>query len=322
MTKSQSCLRKLKYEKIDKYIPRNITSSALVGILTHVGVLEGHLKMAKMLSSSTEGLDPPEADVHLKARELELKHDISVSQFDIERACIYSAALTKTKHWKTLTDLTITHIEHWFEVELLGHKFVGVFDAIGYDPKTDTHYVIELKTTSLEGAVTGAKSWWEAKQMDNQPIIYIPALKKLLGKDINVEMMYVVIKTTSSKPKLRPGVKRKKDELKEDYDLRKQNSVETFDEWSARLREDYANPSKFALDTVTILDKDVESRMNEISDVITMVENQTSFPRNPGNCSSFGGCAFIDVCLGNSSLETDSNLIKLEEKSKEESLPF
>ena len=323
VTKSQSCLRQLKYEKIDRFIPRNITSSALVGILSHVGVLEGHLKMAKMLSSSTEGLDPPEADIHLKARELEILHDISVSQFDIERACIYSEALTKTEHWKTLTGLTILHIEHKFEVELLGHKFVGVFDAIGYDPKTDTHYVIELKTTGADAAVKGAKSWWETKQIANQPIIYMSGLKKLLGKDINVEMMYVVIKTSTSKPKLRPGVKRKKDELKEDYELRKQESTETFDEWSARLRKEYQDPSKFALDTVIILDRDIESRLSEIGDVISMVNSQTSYPRNPGNCGSFGGCAFIDVCLGNSNLATDSNLIKLKDKSKvQEEVPF
>lgn len=323
VTKSQSCLRQVKYEKIDRFIPRNITSSAVQGILTHAGLLEGHLALAKNFVPMDDGWQPPEADIWGKVNELEAKHDIKISEFDIRKASIYADAFTNTEEWKKLTSLHITHIEHKFEVEIDGHKFVGVFDAVGYDPETDTFYIIELKTTSSEAAVQGGKSWWESKQIANQPIIYTTALKKLKGEDINVEMMYIVIRTTSSKPKLKPGVRRKKDESKEDYELRKKDSMETIDEWEARLREEYKDPSKFMLDTIVLMDSKVSERMQEIQDVIHMVNGQKTWPKNPGNCGSFGGCAFLDVCLGQSSLETDSNLIKLEDKSKaQDEVPF
>ena len=269
-----------------------------------------------------EGWDPPEADIWQHAQYLEQLHDISVSKYNIERAIIYTNSFVKSDQWDILSGLSITHIEHRFEVEINGQKFVGVFDAIGYDADTDTHYIIELKTTSSTKAFTQSKFWWDVKLMDNQPIIYLAAGKKLLGQNVNLSMMYFVIKTTKSMPKKPTGLRQRKNETDEDWLKRSEAATENWDQWRARLEKEYKNPDKFISDTITIPDDEVEDRLSEINDIITMVNGQTSFPRNPGNCDTFGGCEFLDVCLGNNSLDNDKNLIKLKDKSKEDELPF
>jgi len=322
VSKAQSCLRLLKYEKIDWYVSREIPSSNAQGILTHAGLLESYI--ASAMKGNAAGLMPPEAEIDAKARELEKKHQIKISQYDMSKALIYTeTGYEYLKETGFLDGKDILFVEHKFEVSLRGYPFKGFIDVVLFDKARNVYQILDLKTTSSEAAISGGKMWWETKLMANQPVIYHEALKKVIGDPtIDIEIVYFVIRTTTGKPKLRPGVRKKKDESKEEYELRKADSIESHDEWFERLMGEYlGNKSKFALSSMVFLKSDIDNRMNEIIDVIAMTEHQTSFPRNPGNCSSFGGCAFVDVCLGTSTLETDSNLIKLE-KSKEEPLPF
>lgn len=322
LSKSQACLRLLKYEKIDWFVSREISSASVQGILTHAGLLESYI--ASVMKGNTEGLMPPDAEISSKAKELETKHQITISPYDMAKAMVYTetgfAYLTESGF---LDGKEIISVESKFEVTLRGHPFKGFFDVILFDKARNVYQIFELKTTSSEAAISGGKMWWETKLMANQPVIYHEALKKVIGDpNIDIEIVYFVIRSTTGKPKLKPGIRKKKDESKEEYELRKADSIESYDEWFERLMEEYrGNESKFALSPMVFMKSDIENRMSEVTDIIAMVEGQTSFPRNPGNCSSFGGCAFVDVCLGTSTLETDNNLIKLE-KSKEEPLPF
>lgn len=317
LTAGFQCPTLYKYKYVDLY--RTLPSSAMfTGTLMHKG-LEGFFSFLSveesidMMEEYAEAQDPgwiksePESWEKLKAY---------IGGYFL--------------HWSPddLEDMII-FIEQEFSFQYgdvdpsLRLEFKGKWDVLIYDPKTMTALIYEHKTTSLK-LESETDSYFAKLPMDVQCTIYREAANKFLtacGHKL-VEMprlMYDVIKTSKSCPKAKKSCSRRKGETDEALAERKAEQVETLQEFSDRIRMEYViGEKKYFRHEVPFTTSNHMRRLIELTDYAKLLSRPGFLEiRNSTSCGNYGGCAFIDVCLGRERLDDSMKFIKLEEKHPE-----
>ena len=225
---------------------------------------------------------------------------------------------------------TLIGVEIPWTTTIDGHDFKGVFDMIPYYSPTNTYRIHELKTTSRKEALDVGSSYWRDLTYGTQPVVYAKALMALAGHplegvkwphpfpDAEIEFVYHIINTTKSKPGRKKPIRKRKAESDEEFLLRENENKETISEWYEKTLkiylEDNQEVSRFLQHSFVLLYSEIQTRWDEILDVIRMTNSSRQFPRNPGSCGDFGGCAFRKVCSGDEDLVTSERLKRKKER--------
>ncbi len=208
----------------------------------------------------------------------------------------------------------------------LGLEFGGKWDVLIYDPKTMTALIYEHKTTSSK-LESEADSYFAKLPLDVQCTIYREAAYQFLTtKECKlVEMprlMYDVIKTTKSKPKTKKRIVKRKNETDAELLQRKEDAMETVREFGERIRDEYfpkdGESKKYFRHEVPYVASNHKRRLIELTEYAKLLSSKGFQEiRNSTSCGNYGGCAFMDVCLGRERLDDSLKFVKTEEKHPE-----
>ena len=195
---------------------------------------------------------------------------------------------------------SVLGVEEEFEFVFDGIKFVGKMDAVMCDNETGEIILWEHKNVSSREAADPTSLYWRLLPMNTQMAIYAQYL--IEKYDAPVSVMYdVVITSPKSKPgQISKGIRRRKDETPEEFAQRKLDNTETLPQFASRLTDTYLNDAegRFIRQLVPLMNDAVETRMFELSSLSRRLDEMDVPTRNPGRCSSYGGCAFVNACLG------------------------
>ena len=146
--------------------------------------------------------------------------------------------------------------------------------------------------------------------LDPQLVGYAQALSQ--SSDEPVDMMYDVIKKHSSLgPKLRKGVRKKKDETAEEWEMRRADETETWEEYGDRVMADYrADPAKyFKRRYISRTKKELEEWSTEFrvdAEEIQRAKERDVHPKVHGACGkAHYKCEYFDVCTSMCSIDDD-----------------
>ena len=219
----------------------------------------------------------------------------------------------------------IVFVEQEFRFTYNKLEFGGKWDAVVYDPVEMTAIIYEHKTTSLN-LDSEADSYFAKLPLDVQCNIYREAAWKFLTLNEHplIEMpglVYDVIKTTKAAPKTKKRIVRRKDETDEDLALRKEESMETFQEFGERISEDYMvveDNKKYFQHEIPYVQSNHKRRLFELSEYANLLSNKGFLEiRNSTSCGNYGGCPYMDVCLGRERLDDSLKFTKLEKRHPE-----
>ena len=326
---AQGCLRRFFYRKVAGYEEVKVNPARAVGLMVHEAINRGYF----LKWDATTALEI----VDQKAAEIKQQWDVSEVDIAKSKAMVigfynrYGDPRDPNEPW--MKDMRVIDSELEWEAEIEGKPFRGIFDVVAYDEKRKTHIIIDLKTTSMSDALEKGSTWWRVKGFSTQPIIYEEALRQVEDDVENVEIIYMVIATTKSKPSRKKPIRRKKAETDEEWSQREEENKETIEDFQARMLKYFDDNSKFQDGIVTIGSGDKYIKLKEVNDIARATESHLAanvipletraigWPRNPNECSRFGTCAFFDICTGVEDLETSAKLAK-RKKREEQSLPF
>ena len=318
--KAQSCQRLVYFDSVMGFRSRFSTSSAIQGTLAHKGVLECY---------HAKGLRAHRHSIEEAAQKIEGEQLSPVEEIDKLKGRIYSEGYAE---WADLHDgpacSSMTKIVLWieqpWEVLIDGEKFSGIFDMVLYDTKRNTYEIHELKTTSRKEALDVSSSYWRDLTYGTQPVVYAKALQNLTKPPVfdddnyELEFVYHIIQTTKSKPGRKKPIRKRKAETEEEFSVREKENQETVDEWFEKTVKLYKEDHGRYLKHSFVLTKaEINQRWDEVLDVVDATNNSRQFPRNPGSCGDWGGCAFRKVCSGDESLETSERLKRKKEEDTE-----
>ena len=144
--------------------------------------------------------------------------------------------------------------------------------------------------------------------MDVQLTLYREAIRRKYSLDYIPDAYYDVIITTSSSPsQKKPYVRRRKDESDASVDARKALNQESATEFISRIAPEYLSDStKYRRRLVSVTVEEHEERLKELVKMALLIHCKSGYTsvRNTSSCSDFGGCEFLDVCLGRESLDS------------------
>jgi len=240
----------------------------------------------------------------------------------IEKARTSAMLVAYFKRWANARkDWEIVEIEWEFSVKLYRRMLGGKADAIMRYIPTGELYLWEHKTTSEEVSTVGA-DYWQRLALDTQIAIYQYAVKRLMGEDASI--LYDVIRKPLGKPILvkrdeagnvigRASVARRKNETDEMLAARKDAARETLSEFEARLtRVMLDNPDDYLIRRqVHRLGEQQSEAMAEVRETLHEIERYKGcYPRNDAACrNKFGTCAYLGVCSGVESLDSDKFVV-------------
>ena len=326
---AQGCLRRFFYRKVAGYEEVKVSPARAIGLMVHEAINKGYF-LKWDASVAMDIVDQKAA---------EIKQQWEVSDVDIAKAKAmiigfyshYGDPHHPLEPW--MKDMKVIGTEMEWETEIVGKPFRGIFDVIGYDEKRKTHILIALKTTSMSDALEKGSTWWRVKGFSTQPIIYEEALRQVEDDVENIEIRYLVIATTKSKPSRKKPIRRKKVETDEEWAQREEENRETIEDFQERMFKYFNEDSRFQDGIVTIGTSDKHIKLMEVKEIACAAEGHLcsvnipletralSWPRNPNECSRFGTCAFFDICTGVEELDTSAKLAK-RKKREEQALPF
>lgn len=326
---AQGCLRRFFYRKVAGYEEVKVNPARAIGLMVHEAINRGYF----LKWDCTTALEI----VDQKAAEIGQQWEVSEVDIAKSKAMVvgfysrYGDPRDPNESW--MKDIKVIGAELEWETEIEGKPFRGIFDVVGYDEKRKTHVIIDLKTTSMSDAMEKGSPWWRVKGFSTQPIIYEEALRQIEDDVENVEIVYIVIATTKSKPSRKKPIRRKKAETDEEWIQREEENKETIEDFQSRMFKHFDDDSRFQDGIVTIGRSDKYIKLKEVKDIaraaerhlvtneVTLETQAIGWPRNPNECSRFGTCAFFDICTGVEELETSPKLAK-RKKREEQSLPF
>ena len=331
--KAQSCQRLIYFDSVMGFRSRFSTSSAIQGTLAHKGVLECYHAEGLRRSFAVRGF------IEEATQEIEREQLAPVEEIDKLKGRIYSEGYIEwaDRHGGPACDSmtkTILGIEREFDVTIDGERFTGIFDMVLYDKERNVFEIHELKTTSRKEALDLSSSYWRDLTYSTQPVVYAMALSGMISsgtstlktyfihddllKRAEVEFVYHIIQTTKSKPGKKKPIRKRKAETEEEFAVREKENQETVDEWFQKTLKLYKEDHGRYLKHSFVLTKaEIDQRWDEILDVVDATNNSRQFPRNPGSCGDWGGCAFRKVCSGDESLETSERLKRKKEEDSE-----
>tara|TARA_B100000029_G_scaffold511450_1_gene605517 strand:- start:1033 stop:2157 length:1125 start_codon:yes stop_codon:yes gene_type:complete len=198
-----------------------------------------------------------------------------------------------------------SRVELEFKMNIVGLNFAGKIDAV---TKIDGKYAIIEHKTAGSHASNLTSAYWERLPMDVQLTIYREAVRRKYSLDYIPDAYYDVIITTSSEPsQKKPYVRRRKDESDDSLAIRKEANRESKAEYILRIAPEYLSDSiKYRRRLVSVTREEHEERLKELIKMTLLIHCKSGYTsvRNTSSCSDFGGCEFLDVCLGREGLDS------------------
>ena len=201
--------------------------------------------------------------------------------------------------------------------------FAGKIDVL-YRDEYGIPVIIEHKTAS-----TTASSWdsnyWNTLPMNIQLTIYRRATQRMYSAEDSLRVMPtviydVIVKSAKRKSQKRPYIKKGDFGTIEAYEEAKAANVESDQEYISRISKDFLlSGDQYKRKEILVTRDEQQKRFEEI---LIMEEQRPSWRkyeervRNTSSCNDFGGCPFLQVCLGFEQL--DSELFVLKEKTNSE----
>tara|TARA_R110002051_G_scaffold314371_1_gene391409 strand:- start:5636 stop:6667 length:1032 start_codon:yes stop_codon:yes gene_type:complete len=185
--------------------------------------------------------------------------------------------------------------------------------------------ILEHKTTSLSlESVTG--TYFARLPMDIQCTIYREAGWRL-GNGFPT-LVYDVVGTSKASPKQKKKIAKRKSETDDEYAERKAENQESLEEFDERIMEYYLeHPEKYIRYEVICTEDQHNERLGELKTFMELLEegkkqygpdSSSLFNmRNSSACFNFGGCDYLNVCIGRESLESSEKLIQIENSHPE-----
>ena len=227
------------------------------------------------------------------------------------------------KNWEKLrtADLKnkIVFTEHEFQFECNGVMLGGKWDALVYDPETMTAVVTEHKSTGTK-LLSEADSYFAKLPLDTQCTIYREAAYQFLTMQgyklvAMPSVVYDVIRTSKSMPKSKKRIVRRKNETDGELNQRKQDAVENLLEFEMRMTEEYlmGTEVKYYRYEVPYVASNHKRRLIELTEYAKLLSNKGFLEiRNSTSCGNYGGCPYMDVCIGRERLDDSLKFTKLE----------
>ena len=223
------------------------------------------------------------------------------------------------------------HVTVWtereFEFTYADVTFKGKFDVLIIDHENKTAHVIEHKTTSLSLEIGGV--YFDRLPMDVQCTIYRQAALEILMDPSTPSLTndypelpvvtYDVIGTNRGAPKQKTKseggkkVSRLKDETDAELAKRKEDNQETIQEFEQRMTRLYKDPQipKYVRHEVACTMLGHTDRLTELVKYTSLLANRGFLEiRNSTSCGNYGGCAFVDTCLGRAQPADSTRLVQ------------
>ena len=327
------CPKLYKYKYVEGYRGK-ATGPMKIGTLTHKGLEEYWL--AKSLDEALEAMRIMSEGSEWDGQEDDWwKSDDG--QIAYARCCAYVRGYyAKYKDRDLLEDLlwdfdelpVTIFVEKEFQFKLNGVNYRGKMDVLIIDHERNEATVIEHKTTS--SAVDIGGNYFRRLPLDIQLTIYRQAALQHLKERAGAEwdpplprVIYDVIQTSKSAPRQKTKeegghpVRKRKEETLEEVDARKQANLETLEEFSERMAKEYGDDegrsSKYVRHETMCTNSQHIQRLIELEEYVSLLENKGFLEiRNSTSCGNYGGCAFLDVCLGVTTLNGALHLEKRE----------
>jgi hypothetical protein len=292
LTTAQQC-EQLYYWKYDKLLEESSIGNGLkTGLIMHVGqesYMRGHSLRAAINAMEDDASEHGFDDDPL----FNIKNEAYIRGY-YNRWEAEDAKRFKNK------SLSVLGIEKEFEYIFDGIKFVGKMDALMQDNDTGEIILWEHKNVSSKEASDPTSLYWRLLPMNTQMAIYAQYLIQEYKAPVSV-MYDVVVTSPKTKPgQISKGIRRRKDETAKEFAQRKLDNTETLPQFASRLTDLYLNDTegRFIRQIVPLMNDAVETRMVELSSLSRRLDEMDVPTRNPGRCSSYGGCAFVNACLG------------------------
>jgi len=196
----------------------------------------------------------------------------------------------------------------------------GMVDKFVRHKDTGQLYQLDHKTTTAN-IEDPTSDYWSDLMIDNQPTGYKVALEQETGEDVGI--MYDVIKKHSAtKPKMKKKISKRKSETVDEYEIRKADVTESWEEFGERLLNDYLdNPGTYyRRQIIARTSSDVEEWRSEFqADAIALAATRAGgvFTKSPKTCTKWGSrCAYYNVCRGLDQIDSD-NFITRENRHPE-----
>ena len=328
---AMSCLRKYKYKYIDLFRELNISTAALAGSLSHIGFesfWKGESLVKAISNMRLKSVGHHEWD--LQCHQDKLGNIGDVAFWESEEGMItfskckayvigYYSKYEEADWTKGGKETCLTEQEFRFELD--GHTFRGKWDVFIFERGTPVIYDHKTTSVSIE---TETGVFFERLPMDVQCTIYREAAWRMdnpSGTNINPfpTVFYDVVGSTKSTPKQKKKIAKRKSESDEEYAIRKDENQETLDEFDKRMIEYYlTKPEKYIRYEVPCTITQHERRLAELLTFVGILNTgRIHHPelfeiRNSSACFSYGGCTYMDVCLGRDSLESSTKLIQID----------
>ena len=197
-----------------------------------------------------------------------------------------------------------------------GALLAGRIDGVLYDSKDNVTLILEHKGTSSKLAQEPSSAYWDKLQMDTQLYLYADYLTKEYNRPVQ-GLWDVTITSPKSHPSGKKKIAKRKVETPEDFALRKSENMENIAEFEARLTATFMEDStRYIRRRIPILDHRLERKMAEIRLVVQSMQNDFTPIRNTNACSSYGGCPYMDVCLGYAELKDSPRFQKRKKYNK------
>ena len=314
------CPKLYKYKYVDGYRGK-ATGPMKIGTLTHKGLEEYWL--GKSLDEALEAMRIMSEGDEWDGQEDDWWRSDD-GQIAYARCCTYIRGYyAKHKDRDPLWDfheLPVTiFAEKEFQFKLNGVNYKGKMDVLIIDHEFNEATVIEHKTTSSSIGIGG--NYFRRLPFDVQLTIYRQAALEHLKERADTKwdpplprVIYDVIQTSKSSPRQKTKeeggcpVRKRKDETFEEVDARRKANLETLEEFSERMTKDYGDdedrPSKYVRHEIMSTHAQHIQRLIELEAYASLLENKGFLEiRNSSSCGGYGGCAFLDVCLGTTALD-------------------
>lgn len=211
-------------------------------------------------------------------------------------------------HWELIA------IEHPISYKIGDIILRGKLDKVLRNKKDGKLYVKDHKTTKDE-IEDPSSDYWQIKILDPQLVGYQQALEEEFSEP--VVMIYdTIMKHGSKGPKLRKGVRKKKSETDEEWELRKADETESWDEYAQRVMDDYRdNTQKYFKRRIIYRNQEelVEWGEEFLMDAasIELTRKMKVYPKNHGSCGKLHyKCEYFNVCTKMDSIESDNFVTK------------
>lgn len=203
----------------------------------------------------------------------------------------------------------VLEIEEDFRFRALGPDtespmFVGRMDGVLKDTRDDCILLMEHKNVSSKDCQDPTSLFWQSLPMNNQVTIYAEHLTRKYN--LPVYLWYDVVLTA---PNTKPRITDRKTKARE--------SIQGFEE---RLTDEYLDErgkDKYIRRKIPVLENSQKYRMMEIVELAQQADRMIHPTRNTQSCRSFGGCPFLQCCLGTERVEESSKFHIIESTYEE-----